>query len=677
MLIGGIFVGLLLGLLAGGRLTNLASVRLRWLALLLAAIGLRFSTDWLLNADVAIVEVLRLPLLTAAFSMLLVGLWTNRAYPGLSLAFVGVLSNTAVIVINGGYMPIYGPSLNAAGFTAADVSSAIHVILPEGLDAAFLLRLGPLGDVIPIPLPLIANVISIGDVFLSAGLAFFLFASVVRTPQQLDDEAVDALRRRRLRAASGTPSIAGGETGYSQAFTDSAALERPIMLGGTRPGLTSPSLDAIIEFGDGGTSPVRPETGVGERIREHPYVRLALNGSFSGLWAGQLISLFGDRIHQLALAGLVLTVTGSALATALAFLAAALPNLFLSPVAGTFVDRWDKKEVLVVSDILRAAVILLIPVAAVTNILLVYPLSFAVTAISVFFRPARIAILPRIVDEDELITANSALWLGETIADVVGYTLAGLLVAGLATALPLAFWLDSATYLASGILIATLVVNPSEPDATGAVEEAATGGFFDEMRQGWDFLRQETVLLANTLQAAVGQFTIGILISLTVIYAADVFANEAGGYLAVWGFIETSIGFGNLVGGFVIGLIGARLAKGRMVIFGYAAWGFMVVLFALTDHLWLALGLSFGQGVANMVFVIPSQTLFQQRTPPALMGRVVGFRFSLVFGSMAVAMGVGGLMTQVLPVTVIIATFGVVTMFAGLAGLLVPAVRDA
>ena len=677
MLIGGIFVGLLLGLLAGGRLSNLASVRLRWLALLLAAIALRFSTDWLLNADVAIVQALRLPLLTAAFSMLLVGLWANRAYPGLSLAFVGVLSNTAVIVINGGYMPIYEPSLNAAGFTAADVSSAIHIILPEGLDAAFLLRLGPLGDVIPIPLPLFANVISIGDVFLSAGLAFFLFASVVRTPQQLDEEAADALRRRRLRAASGAPSIPGGETGYSQAFTDSAALERPIMLGGTRPGLTSPSLDAMVEIGDGGTIAVRPETGVGGRIREHPYVRLALNGSFSGLWAGQLISLFGDRIHQLALAGLVLTVTGSALATALAFLAAALPNLFLSPIAGTFVDRWDKKEVLVVSDILRAAVILLIPVAAVTNIVLVYPLSFAVTAISVFFRPARIAILPRIVDEDELITANSALWLGETIADVVGYTLAGLLVAGLATALPLAFWLDSATYLASGILIATLVVNPSEPDATGADDTETASGFFDEMRQGWDFLRRETVLLANTLQAAVGQFTIGILISLTVIYAADVFANEAGGYLAVWGFIETSIGLGNLVGGFVIGLIGARLAKGRMVIFGYAAWGFMVVLFALTDHLWLALGLSFGQGVANMVFVIPSQTLFQQRTPAALMGRVVGFRFSLVFGSMAVAMGVGGLMTQVLPVTVIIAIFGVLTMFAGLAGLLVPAVRDA
>jgi len=251
--------------------------------------------------------------------------------------------------------------------------------------------------------------------------------------------------------------------------------------------------------------------------------------------------------------------------------------------------------------------------------------------------------------------------------------------AALSSALALAFWLDAATYLASAVLIGALVVNPARADAFDpeADEDPATGGFLDELRQGWDFLRGETVLLANTLQAAVGQFTIGILIALTVIYAKEVYFDQGGGYLAVWGFIETSIGLGNLIGGFVIGLVGARLAKGRMVIFGYAAWGLMVFLFALTDHLGLALGLSFGQGLANMVFVIPSQTLFQQRTPAALMGRVVGFRFSLVFGSMTIAMGVGGLLTVVLPVTTIIATFGLLTMFAGLAGLLVPAVRDA
>ncbi len=114
-----------------------------------------------------------------------------------------------------------------------------------------------------------------------------------------------------------------------------------------------------------------------------------------------------------------------------------------------------------------------------------------------------------------------------------------------------------------------------------------------------------------------------------------------------------------------------------MIIAGYAVWGLMVFVFAITDHLALALGMSFGQGVANMVFVIPSQTLFQQRTPAELMGRVVGFRFSLVYGSMTIAMGVGGLLTLILPVTTIIAVFGLLTMGAGLAGMLIPAVRDA
>ena len=140
------------------------------------------------------------------------------------------------------------------------------------------------------------------------------------------------------------------------------------------------------------------------------------------------------------------------------FFAATLPNLLLSPIAGTFVDRWDHKEVMVVSDILRAAIVLVLPLAAVTNIILVYPLIFLVTSISVFFRPARVAILPRIVPEEDLLSANSALWVGETIADVIGYPLAGLFVALLGSAVPLAFWVDSATYLASAALLATIVV---------------------------------------------------------------------------------------------------------------------------------------------------------------------------------------------------------------------------
>ena len=184
-------------------------------------------------------------------------------------------------------------------------------------------------------------------------------------------------------------------------------------------------------------------------------------------------------------------------------------------------------------------------------------------------------------------------------------------------------------------------------------------------------------MLANTIQAAIAQLTVGVLLALTPVYAEAVFGADPIGWQAVYAFIETGIGAGNLLGGFVIGLIGMRFAKGHMVIAGYAFFGLSITLLALSGNVLLVIGFAFGTGIANMVFIIPSQTMFQERTPPELMGRVVGFRFALVFGAMALAMGLGGVLAEVVGVTIVLAAFGLVTMFTGLAGLFVPAVRDA
>ena len=120
-----------------------------------------------------------------------------------------------------------------------------------------------------------------------------------------------------------------------------------------------------------------------------------------------------------------------------------------------------------------------------------------------------------------------------------------------------------------------------------------------------------------------------------------------------------------------------RFAKGRLVIGGYVLFGLFLIGFALSGNLILDFGLLLGAGVANMVFVIPSQVLFQQRTPPELIGRVVSFRFALVFGSMTLAMGVGGVLGQVVGITPVLAVSGLASILAGLAGLLLPAMRDA
>ncbi len=721
MLIGGIVLGLVLGLFAGGSIGNLATVRLRLVAVLMIAVILRFGTEWFLLHGNTVVETLRLPLFAAAFALLLVGLWVNRTQPGMRLAFVGILLNAIAIVTNAGHMPIWTPSLLAAGFTAADMTP-FHVLLGADLNADFLRHAGPLADILPIPIPLIRNVASIGDVFLTAGLAFFLFATVVRSladeenpdlgPEGVPLAGLAAAARlpRAIQAAMGTQRLRPG-TGLATGLSETATLGRPLVLGSPGAGLAGPGAGQAPGGGPGGGAatiggrpialapvpygsiddavlpvPGRPRLDVGVLVRRHPYVRLALNGSFSALWTGQLISLFGDRVHQVALAFLVLGVTNSPLAMAMVFVAATLPNLLLSPIAGAYVDRWNQRDVMIVSDLLRAAAVLLIPIVAVTNVYLVYPFVFLITSISIFFRPARVAILPRVVHQDELLTANSALWAGETFADVIGYPLAGIFVAFLGPALPLAFWLDAATYGASAILIASIFVPPIRRVArasrgaggrSGATDTTNSSGVLAEMTEGFHFLRREPVLFANTIQAAFAQFAIGALTVLTPVLVRDVIADPHVEPTAAYAFLETAIGIGNLVGGFLLGLVGARLAKGKAVILGYVLWGMSMVAVAFAGNLPLAFGILFGAGIANMIFVIPSQVLFQERTPGELIGRVVSFRFALVFGSMTLAMGVGGLLAQVVGVVPVLALSGVVSILAGLAGLLVPDMRDA
>ena len=710
MLIGGIALGLVLGLLVGGRLERLADIRLRFLPLLFLAVIVRFATETLLGFGVELWDALRVLLLGGAYGLLLYTLWHNRTYPGLALAFVGIASNTAVIVANGGRMPVWQPAFDASGL-AGPLNSVLHVMV-EGTGPDFLLRLGPLGDVIPIPFWPVQNVASLGDLFLTAGLGFFLFATLVRTPAETQAAIDDAKTGRYLGVSgvarlprregdAGEPGEAAGigvrpGTGLTPGLQDAAALERPLVMGAGGMGMSSPSQVTLVSEGAAAAAiqagiAVPRRRGLQVSIRRHPYVRLALNGSFSALWAGQVISLFGARVNQIALGAFVYELTDSPFAVALSFFMATVPNLVFSPIAGAFVDRWDQKQVLVVSDILRAALVLLVPVAVLTNIWLAYPLVFLITTVSIFFRPARVAILPRLVPRKDLLSANAAMWVGETLADVVNYPIAGLFVVFLAGSLPIAFWFDAATYLVSAALLAAISTPPlvrrlrgGGDEAGEAVDDAEDEAGIDspptivaDLKAGWAFLRHETVLLANTLQGTAGQFAIGIVTVASIILAKQITGTDGTEYRATYAFMETAIGLGNLLGGFALGMVAARVRKGPLVIAAYTVFGVLVFFIGISSSIPITLGLLFGVGVANMAFVIPSQTLFQERTPPEMMGRVVSFRFALVFGGMSVAMAIGGLFVGVFGPGPVIAAAGLLSVVAGLAGLGVRALREA
>src|SRR6185503_54331 len=123
--------------------------------------------------------------------------------------------------------------------------------------------------------------------------------------------------------------------------------------------------------------------------------------------------------------------------------------------------------------------------------------------------------------EEDLVPANSALWVGDSIGDVIMYPIAGLFVVFLQLSIALAFWFDAATYLLSAGLLATIVVPPAAKAAAGAVDSARRS-LTNELKDGWQFLRSETTLLANTLQSTAGQFSLGILITATFFIAKEI-----------------------------------------------------------------------------------------------------------------------------------------------------------
>ncbi|MBX6342416.1 MAG: MFS transporter, partial [Thermomicrobiaceae bacterium] len=190
--------------------------------------------------------------------------------------------------------------------------------------------------------------------------------------------------------------------------------------------------------------------------------RLLGNRRFAALWASDLISTLGDRVHRVALATLVYQLTGSLTETGIAFVATALPDLLLGLVAGVYVDRWDRRRTLVLCDLLRVPLVVAIPFVANVSLALVYLILFVLNSLSVVFRPAKTATIPAVVEADDLNAANALSSVSENVSDIVGYPLAGALlgtiaaIAGERAGLTLAFGFDALTYLLSALLILTV-----------------------------------------------------------------------------------------------------------------------------------------------------------------------------------------------------------------------------
>src|SRR5690348_12008120 len=150
--------------------------------------------------------------------------------------------------------------------------------------------------------------------------------------------------------------------------------------------------------------------------------------NFLLLWSGQFVSLCGDWLLFIALPFYIYQLTGSVIQLGISLLVELLPRILLGSVAGVFVDRWDRRRTMIVADILRAAVLLVMLLVHSAGLLWIIYIALAVQAIvSQFFTPASMALIPKLVEEDKLIEANSLASFSEAATRLVGPPVGGFL----------------------------------------------------------------------------------------------------------------------------------------------------------------------------------------------------------------------------------------------------------
>src|SRR5512136_1564753 len=183
--------------------------------------------------------------------------------------------------------------------------------------------------------------------------------------------------------------------------------------------------------------------------------------NFSLMWTGQLVSTIGSALTSLAASILVYRQTnGSAMSVGLMLMATAAPSLLVGLIAGVFVDRYDRKRIMIAANLIRAVLVFLIPVLIPLNIAWLYIIVALSSAVGQFFDPAHESVLPEVASEQELAAANSLMAISSFGATAVGFAASGLI----ASQFPIqwCFYLDTLSFIFSAVCILLIHIAPFE-----------------------------------------------------------------------------------------------------------------------------------------------------------------------------------------------------------------------
>ena len=389
------------------------------------------------------------------------------------------------------------------------------------------------------------------------------------------------------------------------------------------------------------------------------FKQLLTQRDFRNLWLGQLVSQVGDGVTAMTVMIAINTVTGSSSAVAAAMLSVTLPQLLFGLVAGVYADRWDRKRIMIVSDMLRGLLALsFLMVKTADDVWIFYVVGFLQASIGTLFVPAKSALIPAIVPPSLLTAANSLSMVTQMLTMMVGSVLAGVLV-GMFGGPQLAFCFDALTFFVSAAFVAR-VAAPHLPTLEASSSRLAA--VWNELLQGLVFLKQHRSLAGAMLVFAAAMLGMGAVNVLFIPFLTQ----QLHVPVQALGSVSVAQVSGIILGSALAPAVARRLRESSVILLGVTLGGILVASVGLAQNLAMVLVCMFATGVLIGPVQAVASTMFQTRVPNEMLGRVSSVMGTSLTLSTVVSMGLSGFLAHALGMRQVFFLAGGIIILAGL-----------
>ena len=403
--------------------------------------------------------------------------------------------------------------------------------------------------------------------------------------------------------------------------------------------------------------------------------------NFRLLWIGQGISVLGDQFYMIALPWLVLQLTGDALAVGTVLALVAFPRALFMLVGGALIDRFSPRNVMLASDALRlvlVTVLTLLILAGSIQMWMLYGFALLFGLAAAFFYPAQPALIPQLLEEDELQTGNVLNMGTAQLGIFVGPVVAGGLIALLDTGnlqgaagtshtlgIAIAFGVDALSFLVSLVTLWMIRLKLQQKLLTASEKKE---GMFSSIRAGlvhaWNDYPERLLIV---FLAAIMLLINGPFVVVIPVLSATRFAGGA----AAFGIIMSAFGGGALLGMVLAGVLPKPPAKYiiSMILVVISSMGIAWALLGMVTSTLLAALLALAMGTANGYIEIMLITWVQKRTPAQMQGRMMSLAMFVTMGLTPVSTPIAGALIKLNPTLFLLVTGGLAAALSLVAAL--------